>query len=212
MFERLKAWWKRVRKKETKGVKKEIYIPKFLFPESRERYLQLYKENRDTEHKNILDGLASMSQEIEALRRIETNPVLKELNHRKANSLQKNVELLKVRASMLDIYMEKKTQSQIQTEEAAKIMAEGITLSKSFKPKHKVCRDVRMIVQYERRIFLLCYFLAPVMKEAEDGTKKKIPTGDFLPGKLDWITDSLSQLSTDELEMLQAKGIICANN
>lgn len=211
MFKKISKWWSAVTKKETKAQEEEIHVPKFHLPGSRERYLQLYQETLVAERKNIMDQFTAITAEVMALLEIETDPITMELHRRKAAKILEGIKPLDMKAMCCRKIVEQKTFKEIQNEEGAKIVAEGIVFNRSFKPKFDFCREERVIVGYEGRIFLLLYFIEPVMKEATDGTKKEIPTGDFLPPKLDWITDSLSQLSTEELGMLKEKNIICNN-
>lgn len=211
MLQRIKKWWNTKTKKETKVQEDKILVPTFHLPGSRERYLRLYLENLKTERESIANQFISIAEEVGALLKIETDPITKELNRRKAAMILKQAKPLEMRAICCRKHVEQKTFKEIQNKEGAKIVAEGVVFNRSFKPKFEVCREERVIVGYEGRIFLLCYIATPVTKEAEDGTKKEIPTGDFLPPELEWITDSLSQLSTEELEILKAKDIICNN-
>lgn len=211
MFQWIKKWWNDRSKKETKVPEPKLTVPTFLLPASRARYLELLPGNFEAKRCSLNGQLAPLVEEMEALLTADVDPITKELNHRKAAELLKQAKQIQWQMMALIQIVEIETCKQVREEEAQTIVKFGTTLNRSTKPKKEVFREERVIVLFEERIYLVGYHLNPVMKDADDGTKKRVPTGEFEPAELEWITNSLSQLSTEELEMLKAQGVMCNN-
>lgn len=224
----MSTWFKRLfnrkPKTESKAPEFELNIPTFFLPESAQRYIDLFQENKEKEREDVTNKLLPLIENMEALLQGDMDSITRELNERKARILLKQANELKLRASLLQKIAGIITRNQVQLEEGMKIRAEGVVLGRTTKPRWEVCQEERVIMQYQGCIYLIGYLLEPILKETgkiiperKEGDKtilehpECVPTGEFEPAKMKWITNSLSQLSNKELEMLKTTGIICNN-
>lgn len=224
----MSTWFKRLfnrkPKIEPKAPEFELNIPTFFLPESAQRYLDWFPENMRKEREKVENELLPLIEQGEALLQGDMDPLTRELNERKVRILLKQINELKLRASLLQRIAGIITRKQVWLEEGMKIRAEGVVLGRITKPRWKVCQEERVIVQFQGCIYLIVSLLEPVMKETgkiiperKEGEKtilehpECVPTGEFHPAKMEWITNSLSQLSNKELEMLKTTGVVCNN-
>lgn len=190
----------------------QVEKPKFLLPETAEKYLNelsVMSGAHQIARKTRRDLEVALADREQKLLAEEGTPAAKELNRRDAEKLRFNRhqnEPVTVTFETLRDGLEEK----LLHEEREKIAHEGEIISQNFAGLDTdLHKTERRVVRFGGRVFLCSLKSTSATRKGGSyvGYKGKtqyhyVPTGDFGPPKVSWVTESLSQFTDEELRSI----------
>jgi len=183
----------------------------FRFPETIELFNERIEE-KNAENYLVKKEIDKLKKEVKQLQKDAGGLIENELRQRRARKVVREIENKENRTDEAAMSrFKKELAKELSCQEDNLIANQGEILNQNFYEDKGAYKSERRIVHFRQAYFLVNLKWTAIRNAIQHekggcynkGWTEFIPTGNYLPPTVDWVTDSLSQMDEEELRIIQ---------